>query len=149
MRYYFPVFGTVYRSLDGYMLPLLRIAVGLILIPHGCQKLFGWFGGTGYARMAQIFESTGFKPGALWLAPVVFTELVCGLLLVPGLFTRFAALALTIFMLTAVWSLSLRKGFFWTAGGSEYSLLLLAAALIFLIKGGGEFSLDRKIGKEV
>jgi putative oxidoreductase len=44
-RYYIPVLGNLYASLDRFMLPLLRIVLGLILIPHGAQKLFGWFGG--------------------------------------------------------------------------------------------------------
>ena len=38
------------------MLPLLRVTLGAILIPHGCQKLFGWFGGMGFARFAALFD---------------------------------------------------------------------------------------------
>ena len=40
-RYYIPALGSLYASLDRYMLPMLRIVLGVILIPHGCQKLFG------------------------------------------------------------------------------------------------------------
>jgi len=64
-----------------------------------------------------------------------------------GLFTRPAALAVVIFMINAIYVTS-AKGFFWTAGGFEYSLLLLLVALYFLIRGGGGCSLDRKIGRE-
>ena len=147
-RYYIPALGNLYASLDRFMLPLLRVALGVILIPHGCQKFFGWFGGAGFARFTQIFESIGYKPGALWVTLVAGTELIGGLLLVVGLFTRFAALAVVIFMLNAIWFTS-AKGFFWTAGGMEYSILLGVVALVFLIKGGGECSIDRKMSKEL
>ncbi len=147
-RYYIPALGNLYASLDRYMLPMLRIALGLILIPHGCQKLFGWFGGAGFARFTQIFETIGYKPGAFWVTVVALTEVVGGLMLVFGFFTRFAALAVVIFMINAVWFTS-AKGFFWTAGGSEFSLLLLAVALVYLVKGGGECSVDSRLGKEL
>lgn len=147
-RYYIPALGNLYVSLDRYMLPLLRIVLGLILIPHGCQKFFGWFGGAGFARFTQIFEGIGYKPGALWVTLVAGTEVIGGLLLVFGLFTRFASLAVVIFMINAIWVTS-AKGFFWTAGGMEYSILLFATALVFLIKGGGACSIDGKMSKEL
>ena len=62
-RYYVPALGNLCASLDRYALPMLRIVLGLILIPHGCQKLFGWFGGAGFARFTQIFEGIGYKIG--------------------------------------------------------------------------------------
>jgi putative oxidoreductase len=147
-RYYVPALSSVYAALEPFMLPLLRITLGVILIPHGCQKLFGWFGGAGFARFSQIFEGIGYKPGAFWVAVVALTELVGGLMLVFGFFTRFAALAVVIFMLNAVWFTS-AKGFFWTAGGMEFSLLLLVVALVFMIRGGGEYSIDQKLNKEL
>jgi putative oxidoreductase len=147
-RYYIPALGNFYASLDRFMMPLLRITLGLILIPHGCQKFFGWFGGAGFARFVQIFETIGYKPGELWVTLVAGTELIGGLLLVCGLFTRFAALALVIFMINAVWVTS-AKGFFWTAGGMEYSLLIGIVALVFLVKGGGACSIDAKMDKEL
>jgi putative oxidoreductase len=147
-RYYLPALAGIYASLDRFMLPLLRIVLGLLLVPHGCQKFFGWFGGAGFVRFTQIFENIGYKPGALWVTLVALTELVGGLMLIFGVFTRFAALAVTIFMLNAVWFTS-GKGFFWTAGGSEYSILILACALVFLIKGGGECSIDKGMSKEL
>ena len=83
-----------------------------------------------------------------WVAVVGFTELVGGLMLVFGFFTRFAALAVAIFMINAVHFTS-AKGFFWTQQGSEFSLLLLVVALVFMIRGGGEYSIDQRMGKEL
>jgi len=147
-RYYVPALGGIYAKLDAYMLPLLRIALGAILIPHGCQKLFGLFGGMGFTRFSALFDQLGYKPGAFWVAVVGLTELVGGLMLIFGFFTRFAATAVVIFMINAVWFTS-AKGFFWTQGGSEFSILLLVVAVVFLIKGSGEYSIDKGMSKEL
>ncbi len=147
-RYVIPTLGSLYAACELYALPLLRVVLGAILVPHGCQKFFGWFGGPGFVRFTQIFENIGYKPGALWVTLVALTELVGGLMLVFGLFTRVAAAALVIFMINSIWFTS-AKGFFWTQGGMEYSILILAAALVFLVHGGGRCSIDRSIGKEL
>ena len=128
--------------------PLVRVVCGLFLMPHGAQKLFGWFGGMGFEKFVALFNTLGYKPGTLWVTLVALTEFVGGILLVLGLFTRFAALALVIFMIVAVHFTS-GKGFFWTQGGLEYSLLILLVGLVFLIRGGGEYSLDGKLGREL
>jgi len=62
--------------------------------------------------------------------------------------TRFAAAAVVIFMIVGV-KFTSAKGFFWTQGGSEYALLIGFCALFFLIRGGGVWSLDRAIGREL
>jgi putative oxidoreductase len=146
-RYYIPALEPIYQSLDRFALPLLRIAMGVILIPHGCQKLFAWFGGRGLDAFAVTFSNLGYKPGLFWAILVGSTEALGGLLLALGLFTRPAALAVVIFMCNAIYWTSAR-GFFWTQGGSEYSILILVVALVFLIRGGGEYSIDRAIGRE-
>jgi putative oxidoreductase len=146
-RLYVPALGSLYATLDPYMLPMLRVMLGLILIPHGCQKAFGWFGGAGFARFTQIFDSIGYKPGAVWLSIVILVELVGGLCLVFGLFTRVASLLVGLFMVNAIWTLW-AKGFFWTAGGWEYSLLILAVSLVFMVRGSGSYSLDSKMSRE-
>ena len=51
-------------------------------------------------------------------------------------------------MINAVWATS-AKGFFWSQGGMEYSLLIGVVALVFLIKGAGRFSVDHALGKEL
>jgi putative oxidoreductase len=146
-RLYIPALGPIYAKLEPFMLPMLRIMLGVILIPHGCQKAFGLFGGAGFARFTQIFESIGYKPGAVWLTLVILVELVGGVCLVLGLFTRVAAFGVVLFMLNAVWFTS-AKGFFWTAQGYEYSLLILAVAVVFMVRGGGDYALDSKMSKE-
>jgi putative oxidoreductase len=147
-RPYVPAFSGIYAAFDPIALPLLRLTMGLILVPHGCQKLFGWFGGLGFEKFTEIFDKIGWHPAVFWVALVALTESVGGLLLAFGFLTRFAAAAILIFMLNAMWSTS-AKGFFWAQGGMEYPLLIGVVALVFLIKGGGRFSVDHALGKEL
>jgi len=147
-RPYVPAFSGIYAAFDPIALPLLRLTMGLILFPHGCQKLFGWFGGLGFEKFTEIFDKIGWHPAVFWVALVALTESVGGLLLAFGFLTRFAAAAIFIFMLNAMWSTS-AKGFFWAQGGMEYPLLIGIVALVFLIKGGGRFSVDHALGKEL
>jgi putative oxidoreductase len=146
-RYYIPAFAGIYASLHELALPILRAGLGLILIPHGCQKLFGMFGGMGLTANAALFERLGYSPGMFWGTLVGCTELIGGALLVLGLFTRPAALSVVIFMIFSIHFTS-AKGFFWSQGGMEYSILILLAALVFLIRGGGAYSVDNAMAKE-
>src|SRR5215203_1751511 len=144
-RYYIPALGFLYARLEPFMLPLLRVGLGLILIPHGCQKLFGMFGGMGLNANAALFQRLGYSPGMFWGTLVGCTEVVAGTLLVLGLFTRPAALSIVIFMIFSIHFTS-AKGFFWSQGGMEYSILILLAALVFLLRGAGNCSVDQKLG---
>ena len=73
-RHHIPACARLYAALDPYMLPLLRIGLGVILFPHGAQKFFGWFGGAGFARFTTIFENIGYKPGWIWVTIVASIE---------------------------------------------------------------------------
>jgi putative oxidoreductase len=146
-RYYIPALGNLWASMQSIALPLLRAGLGLILMAHGSQKLFGLFGGMGLNANAALFDRFGYHPGMFWGTLVGCTEFIGGGLLVIGLFTRPAAFAVVIFMIFSIHFTS-AKGFFWTAGGMEYSILILLVALAFLIRGGGDYSVDRSIGKE-
>ena len=147
-RLYVPAFGAIYVAFHDYADAILRIVLGGVLIPHGCQKLFGLFGGMGLSANAALFDRLGYSPGMFWGTLVGCTEFIGGILLVLGLFTRFAAAAVLIFMIVAV-KFTSAKGFFWSAGGWEYPLLIGICALFFLIRGGGHCSLDRMIGREI
>jgi putative oxidoreductase len=146
-RYYIPALGNLYARLEPFALPLLRAGLGIILLAHGCQKLFGMFGGLGLKGNAALFERFGYIPGMFWGTLVGCTEVIGGTLLVLGLFTRPAAFSIVIFMIFSIHFTS-AKGFFWTNGGMEYSILILLVALLFMIRGSGEYSLDRAMSKE-
>jgi len=144
---YLPALASIDRSLENWMTPLLRVTTGLLLMPHGAQKLFGMFGGGGLEGTAGFLGSVGYPAPYLMALAIGMVEFFGGLLIALGFLTRPAALAVAIFMAFAV-SFHLGNGFFWTARGFEYPLLWGIAALFFAVKGGGNISIDRKIGRE-
>jgi putative oxidoreductase len=146
-RYYIPAFGLLYARLRDVSWLILRAVVGLNLVPHGMQKAFGAFNGPGVEGFAGALAKMGYPAPTLFAWLVMLTELVGGILIAAGFLTRPAALALLIFMATAVYT-HFPRGFFWTTGGLEYPLMWGAAAFFFLVHGGGPYSVDRALGKE-
>ena len=142
-----PALAPLYRALAPLGEPMIRITAGLLLMPHGAQKLFGWFGGGGLAGTMQYFETKVGMPGSMAVV-VALIEFVGGALLALGLLTRVAAALIAGFLFTAV-MVHLPKGLFWTAGGFEYPLLWGVVALAFVLRGGGRYSVDHAIGREI
>jgi putative oxidoreductase len=130
--------------------PLIRVVCGLFLMPHGAQKLFGWFGGYGLAATGDFFATKlGLQPGFLIALLAGCVEFFGGGLLVLGLLTRPAALGVVILMAVTVFAVHLPIGFFWQDGGFEYPLMWGLIALAIFFRGGGRLSLDHAIGHEL
>ena len=125
---------------------LLRLVVGLALAAHGSQKLFGFFGGGGLAGTRKFFAGLGFRTPLAMAFVAGLSELGGGLLFAFGLLTPFAALALTVVMLNAIGTVHWKKGFFNSAGGFEYNLLIIATVVAVTATGPGRFSLDHAFG---
>ncbi len=118
-------------------------------MPHGAQKLFGWFGGGGLEGTAGFFAGKlGLEPGMFFAVLVGGTEFFGGLFLAIGFLTRIAAAGVVIEMTVAILLVHLSNGFFWGNSGIEYPLLWGLLALAFVYRGGGEMSVDRKLGWE-
>ena len=120
----------------------LRLPVGIIFAAHGAQKLFGWFGGYGLTGTAQWMESIGLAPGVLMVLLAGGAEFFGGLALIAGLLVRPAALALSVAMLVAIFTVHISHGLFMSNNGYEFALALLAASVSLLISGGGSASVD-------
>ena len=144
-----PTLKPVYASLSGLSEALVRVAAGAFLIPHGAQKLFGAFGGYGLEATGEFFQTQlGFANGYLAALGGGSVEVFGGLLLALGLLTRFAAAAIVVFLAVAM-TVHISNGFFWTDGGWEYPVFWAIAVSRFVIRGGGKYSLDRLIGREI
>jgi putative oxidoreductase len=142
-----PALSPVTAALSPYAEPMVRIAAGLMLMPHGAQKLFGWFGGYGIAGTGQFFASKlGLPPSVALLAGLI--EFFGGLALAAGLLTRGAAALVVGLMAVAVVHVHFAIGYFWTDGGFEYPLFWGIVALSFVVRGGGRYSLDALVGRE-
>jgi putative oxidoreductase len=125
---------------------LLRLAAGLTLAAHGTQKLFGWFGGPGLGKTAGVMESLGFVPGRAQALAAGLAEVVGGLLLALGFLTPLAAAMVFGVMVVAAVSVHLPRGFFVTAGGAEYTLVLGVTGLALGFTGAGPLSIDALVG---
>ena len=141
--------ADIYATLAPWAEALLRAIAGLALLPHALQKLFGFFPESkvpaNLEELAASLEQWGYRPGRFWALVVAATELIAGPLLALGLFTRFAALPILIFLALSAAAHGKRDGWFWTVHGAEYPLVWAAIALFFLVNGGGPLSLDRLV----
>ena len=121
---------------------ILRLAGGIIFMPHGSQKLFGAFGGTGLeATMAPDGPGGGGIIGLL----VAIGEFFGAVGLLVGILSRFSAAAIIVIMLGAVALVHGKNGLFMSNGGFEYNLALIGLLAPILIAGPGRFSLARMI----
>jgi len=143
-----PAFGAVSGALSPFAEPLVRVVTGLLLAPHGAQKLFGWFGGYGVEATGQFFATKLGLPASLALLAGLI-EFFGGLALAVGFLTRPVAALVVGMMAVAVVQVHLGLGFFWTSGGFEYPLFWGIVALSFAIRGGGPYSVDTLIGREI
>lgn len=143
-----PAFGAISEALSPLAEPMVRVVAGLLLMPHGAQKLFGWFGGYGVEATGQFFAAKLGLPASLALVAGLI-EFFGGLLLAAGLATRPVAALVFALMAVAVVEVHLSIGFFWTSGGFEYPLLWGIVALSFAVRGGGRYSVDALIGREI
>lgn len=128
-----------------WALLIIRVIVGVTLIGHGTQKAFGWFGGSGYAKLTQGFRAQGYKPVALWTGLVLLGEIGGGLSLAFGFLTPLGAagvLGAMVMAIKAHW----KKGFFNVKGGFEYPLALLAMSVAVGLAGAGTYSFDHLFG---
>ena len=130
---------------------LLRIAVGLALVPHGLRNTFGFFPNTGVralslADLAKQLDDGGYRPGKFWAPAISITQLVGGPLLALGLLTRPVAAAVLLFLLVANVERWRVGKYFWNQLGLEYTLMWTIATFYVFVHGGGVYSLDHVIG---
>jgi putative oxidoreductase len=133
---------------------VLRVMLAVVFFPHGTQKVFGWFGGPGFAGQLDAFQQYLGIPAFLGVLAIL-AEFLGPLGLIAGLLTRVAALGIMTNMVVAVFMIHMKIGFFMNwfgkqAGeGFEYHLLAIAIALALVIKGGGKWSADGVIAKRL
>jgi len=123
---------------------VVRLAVGWNLLVHGCNKIM--IGPTD--AFLKGFVDLGFTPPAFWFWTSTTIEALAGISLILGLFTRFfaAAAAIELLIITIIyWG----NGFAWLHRGYEYTLLWGLLCFAIALRGGGPYSLDRKLGREL
>jgi putative oxidoreductase len=147
-----PALGPLYQALAPWAEALLRVWVGLALVPHGLRNTFGLFPKTGVrshsiGELATQLDHDGYRPGKLWAPLISITQLVGGPLLALGLFTRAAAVPILLFLVVTNFERWRVGKYFWNQLGLEYTVMWTVAVLYFLVHGGGIISLDHLIGR--
>ena len=136
---------------NDWTLTILRLAAGIMILPHGLQKTLGWFGGAGFSAQMAGFEQMHIPAIFAFLA--IMAEFLGGLGLILGALTRIAALSLAVDMMVGVYLVHRHNGFFmnWSGQqkgeGFEFHILVVAMAIVLMARGGGAASVDRALAK--
>jgi putative oxidoreductase len=126
---------------------ILRLMLGLVFLPHGLQKVFGWFGGAGYFATMNTFEAGMHIPAAFAFLAIA-AEFLGAVGLIAGFLSRVAAFGLFVEMTVAIVKVHRANGFFmnWSGHqkgeGIEYHLLVLGMSAAIMVMGSGAFSAD-------
>ncbi len=128
-----------------YGMLALRVALGAIFLMHGWQKHseYGIDGVTG------MLAGMNFPMAELFAYILTYGEIAAGIALIVGAFTHWAAKFALIVSVVAFFGVHLSKGFFISDGGYEFILLIFAASLVIMTRGGGEYSVDHMYLKKI
>ena len=139
----FPALKPFYDFVEPLSWLLIRLTVGLMILPHGIPKLMAGVAATA----AMALEKRGIGAAEPLAVVLIMLETVGGLCVALGLFTRFFAAAITIEMGVIVYHHLPKFG--WTGPGYEYPLMWGLIMFAIVLRGGGPWSLDRRIGKQL
>jgi putative oxidoreductase len=131
----------VRKASDAAALTALRIGVGVIMLAHGWQKA------TGFPAWQESVAQLGVPLPEISSRVAVAAELGGGALLVLGMLTPLAGIAVVLDLVVAIVLVHASHGLFAQAGGFEYPLVLALAALFFAIHGGGPFAVDAVVAR--
>ena len=143
-----------FQTDDSWAGLILRLTLGIVIFPHGAQKLLGWYGGFGFDGTLGFFTT---KMGLPWLIAflIIIGEFFGSLGLLVGFLTRFSAASIGVIMLGAITLVHWPNGFFMNwfgkqAGeGYEYHLLVLGISIALTVSGAGRWSVDQQIAERI
>jgi putative oxidoreductase len=116
---------------------IMRLTLGAIMTAHGYHKVFG-----GLQHFAHMVGGMGLPAWLGYLA--AFTELLGGLLVLAGFFTRAAAFAICVELAVAIWKVHLHNGLMGSPDrpGYEFPLAVATLAFAMIFFGAGPIALD-------
>jgi putative oxidoreductase len=143
----------IFQTNENYAATILRIVLGLILFPHGAQKMLGWFGGYGFSGTMGFLTEAGGLP---WIIAflVIAIEFFGAIALIFGFATRIVAVGIISLFAGIIFTSHLSNGFFmnWSGNlkgeGYEYHLLVIGIAVTLLVSGAGRWSVDHALQRK-
>jgi putative oxidoreductase len=136
----FPKLAGFYAAVSDLWYPLIRITVGATLFTHGWVKLH-----SGAALVIASMTKNGFVPATAFAYAAIFLETVGAICIVLGLLTRVFAALIAIEMALICFVVMMPHGY----GRMEHTLIWGIIFFAIALRGGGPYSLDRAIGKEI
>lgn len=130
-----------------------RLVLGLILLPHGCQKMFGWFGGEGFELTIQRFHKGMELPWIIALL-IILIEFFASVFLLLGFASRLMAFSIFVLMIGTIVTVHWQYGYFlnWhnTKGGEgmQFNLLMMGLCIVVMLAGSGSLSIDKLLFPE-
>ena len=143
----------IFQTNESNASTIIRIVVGLILFPHGAQKILGWFGGYGFNGTMGFLTGTAGLP---WIIAflVIAIEFFGAIALIVGFATRIVAVGIISLFTGIIATSHLQNGFFmnWNGNlkgeGYEFHLLIIGMAIALLVSGAGKWSVDYALQKK-
>ncbi len=144
----------LFKTNDSFAPVIARLTLGIVMFPHGAQKVLGWFGGFGFSGTMNFFTQTMHIPAPLAFLAIA-AEFAGSTGLILGCVSRIAALGIATNMVVAIATVHAPNGFFmnWYGNqkgeGFEYHILAIGLALIVILCGAGKASLDSLISRRI
>ncbi len=146
--------SLIFKTTDSFAPLVLRLMLGIVIFPHGAQKLLGWFGGYGFSGTMNFFTEAIGLP---WLMGflVIILESIGSMALLAGIATRIIAASYLMLALGVIFTSHIQYGFFmnWFGNqqgeGYEYFLLWIGMAASLILTGGGRYSIDKALFSEI
>ena len=140
-------FQFLFKTNGSFAPVIARLTLGIVMFPHGAQKVLGWFGGYGFSGTMNFFTQQMHIPAPLAFLAIA-AEFAGSIGLIVGCLSRVAAFGIATNMVVAIATVHAANGFFmnWYGNqkgeGFEYHLLAIGLALIVMVYGAGKASLD-------
>lgn len=142
--------SLLFKTNNDWVGVVIRMTIGIILFPHGAQKMIGLFGGYGFSGTMGFFTDTMHLP---WLVGflVIVIEFIGSISLIIGFASRLWSASIIILMLGIIITSHWEYGFFmnWFGNqkgeGYEYHLLVIGLSIAALINGSGKYSVDERL----
>jgi putative oxidoreductase len=147
------MFQKIIRTTDDKILTVLRLALAIVMFPHGAQKVLGWFGGFGFSGTMGFFTQQMHIPAAFAILAIA-AEFLGSIGLFVGFLGRIAAFGIAVNFLVAVYLVHWPNGFFmnWSGQqkgeGIEFFILAIGIAIVIMIGGSGAFSIDLGLSRK-
>ena len=144
------ILNQILSSSDSWAATIARLTVGLIILPHGIQKVFGLYGGEGFSgTMKRFTKEMGFPSIIAFL--IISIEFFGAVFLILGFASRIMALGVIVLMIGAILVSHRQYGYFlnWhntkEGEGMQFNLLMIGTCIVVMILGSGKIGLDNFI----